>query len=217
MKNIRLQYTSWEEMPSEAQALLAQWMSDDAERGRTFYELYFYWYNISHELGHVLRAHYGTSDSSPWGEETAVNEFAVAYWKGRGEAERLSYLRELVSDAFRRLEDPVPRDENRSSYFDAHHSELGSNPPAYGYYQFSMVFTALDRQLEIGQALHTLITPQAYAAIPPRTAPYSVVNADLPPRIVRDMRDYLAVYGVGLPGMQIVRSFSPMIQFVDWD
>ncbi|MGA9350544.1 MAG: hypothetical protein WBW48_17325 [Anaerolineae bacterium] len=217
MQNIRLQYTSWEEMPTEVQALFVQWMDNRAEQGRAFYELYFYWFNIAHELGHALRAYYGTSDTSHWGEETAVNEFAVAYWKGRGEAERLLHLRELVGDAFGRLEDPVPPDEGRSSYFDTHYSELSSKPSAYGHYQFSMVLTALGKQLDIAQVLHTLIMPQAHEAAPPPAAPYSVINADLPARIVNDMRDYLASYGVGLPEIQVVRSFSPMIQFIDWD
>ena len=40
-----------------------------------------------------------------------------------------------------------------SSYFDRHYSELGSNPSAYGHYQFSMVLSALDDQIDIAQAL----------------------------------------------------------------
>jgi hypothetical protein len=141
----------------------------------------------------------------------------VAYWKGRGETERLFRLRELVIDAFAKLEDPVPRGENRFDYFDNHYRELSTNGQAYAHYQFSMVLSALEKQLDFSLALHTLVTPQAYEVTSLPAVTYSVINADLPPRIVSDMRTYLAPYGVDLPEIQINRSFSPMIQFVDWD
>lgn len=217
MQNIRLQYTTWEEMPKEVQSLFDLWMDNRVGAGQTFYELYFYWFNIAHELAHVLRAHYGSQTDSHWKEETAVNDFAVAYWNGRGETERLFRLRGLVIDAFAKLEDPVPTGENRFDYFDNHYRELSTNALAYAHYQFSMVLSALEKQLDFSQALHSLIKTQVKEVAPQPAVLYSVIDADLPPRIVSDMRIYLAPYGVDLPEMQIVCSFSPMIQFVDWD
>jgi hypothetical protein len=217
MQNIRLQYTTWEEMSEEVQSLFDLWMDNRVGAGQTFYELYFYWFNIAHELAHILRAHYGSQTDSHWKEETSVNDFAVAYWKKRGETKRLYRLRELVNVVFAKLEDPVPTGENRLDYFDNHYRELSTNALAYAHYQFSMVLSALEKQLDFSLALRTLITPQAYEVISLPAATYSVIDADLPPRIVSDMRVYLAPYGVDLPELRINRSFSPMIQFVDWD
>lgn len=72
MKNIRLQYAAWEALPSEFQSLFVQWQGNDPVRGQTFYELYFYWFDIAH----VLREQYGSTESSHGDDETAVNSFA---------------------------------------------------------------------------------------------------------------------------------------------
>lgn len=217
MQNIRLQYTSWKEMPSEIHAFFVRLVDGRAEVGQTFYELYFYWYNVAHELGHILRGQYGKDSNSHWTEETVVNQFAVAYWREQGEAERLALLRRLVSDAYSRLEDPTPRGESRAAYFDANYSELTTNPNAYAFYQFGMVLSALDDRLDFFQALLTFIMPQAREAPPRFATPYTNIHPDLPPRIVNDMRENLALYGIDLPEIHVVRAFSPMVQFVDWD
>ena len=217
MKNARIQYTSWEEMPAEIQAVFVGMMENDAERAQTFFELYFYWFVPAHEVAHVLRGYYSTSDSRHWNEETACNSFAVAYWKTRGETKRLLDLREFVHEAHGSLADPVPHDESRSEYFDTHYRELGSNPSAYGHYQFSMLLTALEEQVSLIEALRTFITPQASETVPPSTNSYPVIRPNLPVQIVRDMYDYLAPYGVDLPEIQVIRSYSPNIEFVNWD
>ncbi len=217
MKNIRIQYTSWEEMPAEVQAFFVQWMGNDAERAQTFFELYFYWFVPAHEVAHALRRYYSTSHSRHWNEESACNSFAVAYWKTREETKRISDLRGFVHEAHGRLADPVPHGESRSEYFDTHYQELASNPPAYGHYQFSMLMTALEEQLGLAEALRIFITPQANEATPPSTSPYPSISPDLPGQIVNDMSAYLAPYGVDFPEIQVIRSYSPNIEFTTWD
>jgi len=217
MKNIRLQYTSWEEMPVEVQAQFIELMDNSVKQGQFFYELYFYWYNIPHELGHILRGYYSSYENSHWQEETAVNSFAVAYWNTRGESNRLQQLRQLVHSAFSRLEDPVPGGEDRSGYFDEHYRELLSNPSAYGHFQFRMVLNALEEKRSFIQALQSLITPQAVERISPYSKPYSEITSDLPFQIVSDMGDFLTAYKVELPEIEIVRSFSQAIQFANWE
>lgn len=217
MKNIRLQYTIWEEMSTEIQGFFMELMDNDLNRAQFFYELYFYWYNIAHEIGHILRGYHSSRSNIRWQEENAVNSFAVAYWKARGELERLGQVRQFVHSAFIKLEDPVPDGEERSSYFDEHYRDLVSNPPAYGHFQFSMVLNALEEQWTFAQALQGLITPQAVEAPYPRSKPYPEITSDLPYQIISDMRRYLVGYGVELPEIEVVRSFSPNLQFVTWE
>jgi len=217
MKNIRLQYSPWEDMSAEIQGLFIEWMDNAPQKGQSFYELYFYWYNIPHELGHILRGYYSSRGDTNWQEENAVNSFAVAYWKARGESNRLQQFRQLVRSAFRKLADPVPIGEDRSSYLDEHYGELASVPSAYGHFQFSMVLNALEEKQNFIQALHSLITTQAIETIPPHSTPYPEITSDLPYQIVSDMRNYLAAYKVELPDIEVVREFSPNLQFVTWD
>jgi len=57
----------------------------------------------------------------------------------------------------------------------------------------------------------------AIEAIPPHSTPYSEISSDLPYQIVSDMRNYLAPYKVELPDIEVIREFSPNLQFVSWD
>lgn len=218
LKDIKLQYARWEDIPAGNKSLFNDWMGADAKIGKSFFELYFYWYNIAHELGHVLRAYHDKSAESPWIEETAVNEFAVAYWRSRGENIRLKKLENLVRTAFTNLSDPLPNGEDRAQYFDAHYMELAQDPSAYGHYQFSMVLMALEKNTSLQVALQTHISPEAKDfAMKNSLGQYGSVDAELPQRIVKDMRKFLALFGVVLPEMQVTCSYSPMIEFVRWD
>ena len=217
MKNIRLQYSPWEDMSAEVQGLFVEWMDNDPQKGQSFYELYFYWYNIPHELGHILRGYYSSRGDTNWQEENAVNSFAVAYWKARGESTRLQKFGQLVRSAFSKLEDPVPSGEDRSSYLDEHYDELVPIPSAYGHFQFSMVLNALEEKQSFIQTLHSLITTQAIEATSPHSMPYPEITSDLPYQIVSDMRNYLAAYKVELPDIEVIREFSTNLQFVTWD
>lgn len=181
MKNIRLQYSVWADLPADFQALFTQWNGGEPAHGQTFYELYFYWFDIPHEMAHVLRERYGATDPHRWRDEVAVNTFAVAYWQARGESERLRKLHMLVNQVLSQLQDPTPPGADQADYFDQNYLELAQNPPAFGFYHFSMVLAALNRPLDWQQALRTLITPEAKDAAPLTRQPYPAITVDLPP------------------------------------
>ncbi len=217
LENVRVQFARWDQLPPDIQAWFAGLVGNQMERARSFYELYFYWYNIAHELGHVLQATYDAAAPSSFGEETSVNQFAVSYWYAGNESERLLQLGQWVREALGTLRDPVPADEERSAYFDAHVAELVKDPAAYGHYQFGMVLAALRQPMDLFHALRTFVTPEATQGQQKTQSAYPSVDADLPHRIVDDTRRVLVTYGVSLPDVQVVCAYSPMIQFVRWD
>lgn len=217
MRNIRLQYAAWADLPADFQSLFIHWLGDDPARGQAFYELYFYWFNIAHEVAHVLREQYGATDRHHWRDEVAVNTFAVAYWGARGESERLRQLSESIGLLLSQLQDPTPSGAIPADYFDQYYSELAQDPPAFGYYHFSMVSAALAQPLSWPEALRTLITPDIVEAAPLAAEPYPAISVDLPPRIVRDLRADVKPYGLHLPEIQITCAFAPELQFVVWD
>jgi hypothetical protein len=116
-------------------------------------------------MAHVLREQHGATDRHRWrDEEVAVNTFAVAYWRARGESERLRQLAERIGLLLSQLEDPTPPSAIPADYFDQHYPELAQNPPAFGYYHFSMVSATLPQPLSWSEALRTLITPNIVEA-----------------------------------------------------
>lgn len=201
-----LRYLAWEDMPADPRATI--WGTDDWVR--EFYTHLGVWNGTVHEMGHILRWHYGTdsSDSDPWAEETAVNDLAVAYWRARGETVRLAYFEALVRRALSTFTTiPVPADADPVAWFQQHYHDPMPFL-TYGYYQEQMVVAALEKQLDLVTALRNYITPSATVAEPTRPDPYPSLDADLPFRIVDDMRSFLAAYGVEVPVVCVTRETS---------
>ncbi len=192
-------------------------MGNQVLAARNFFELYFYWFTIAHECGHILRKSYGTLSESRWVEEETANEFAVAYWRAFGETARLGQLARMVSTARSLLPNPILPDQNPSAYFDTHYEELAGNLPAQTYLQFSWMLQALDRPLDLAQVLRSDITQDGLAVDPPPPLAYPEVQAGLPLRIIPDMRAMLGRYGVRLPEVGVICAYSPEIQFVSFE
>lgn len=216
LKEIVLQYSLWEELPADYQAFFIQLMGNQAHRGRSFYEMYFYWFNIAHQCAHILRKTYGMSAESAWVEERAAAEFAVAYWLVFGEEARLGQLGECLYDALRILPNPILPDEDPAEYFDAHYGETVQHPSEFAYIHFRWAVDALERRPDFLATLRSLVTPEARTA--PAIAPrfYPDIDPDLPMLIIPDMRALLAEFEVELAPVELVRGFSRALQFVSF-
>lgn len=217
LKNFRLQYARWEDLPEDVQGTFTAMMGGDSEQGADFYRLYFYWFNVAHEVGHILRNLYYTSTVSMWNEENAVNQFAVSFWRAKGETERLFTLDQLLRKALVNLPDPVPVHEDRAAYLNNHMQFVSSNPSAYGHYQFNMVRSALAHPIEFSHALRTLISFDASDGTTIPLQPDFPLDDELPHRTVHDLRRTMAAFGLYLPDIQIICLYTPALQFADWD
>ncbi|MBI4786672.1 MAG: hypothetical protein HY782_06480 [Chloroflexi bacterium] len=209
-----LQYTSWEELPVDYQAFFIELMDNQPQRGRVLFALYYYWFNIAHECGHILRKAYGTRAESRWVEEQAATEFAVAYWRAFGEEGRLAQLADCVEDGKRLLPNPILPDEEPAAYYDTHYTELTQTPHEHSYLQFAWVLDGLAKKQDLTAALRHLVTEQAHAGPPMTPRFYLDIDVHLPLTIIPDLRQVLAGHDVILPPVEIVQSFSPAIQFV---
>ena len=216
LTNVRLQYARWEDLPDGDQGVFTSMMGGDPQRGREFYQLYFYWYNIAHEVGHVLRTMYGRWTGNNWEEENAVNQLAVAYWRAKGETERLMTLETTLRRALSNLPDPVPPHEDRATYLNQHLQEVSNNPAAYAHYQFNMVLAALTHPLEFSTALRQWISPDANDGTTIPLSPDYPLDEELPHRTVYDLRKTMTAYSLYLPDIQIACLYSPALQFVIW-
>ncbi len=212
-----LQYSRWEDLPEATQAFFVQIMDNQAFLGRDFFELYFYWFNIAHQCGHILRKYYGTLSESRWVDEEATNQFAVAYWRTFGELARLEQLAQLARGARRLLPNPILPDQDPPTFFDTHYDQFASNLPAQTYLQLTWVLDAVDRPVDLPQVLTAQITQDALAVAPPPPLAYPEVQAGLPLRIIPDVRTLLARYRVRLPEVAVVCAYSPEIQYVSFE
>ncbi len=220
IKNIRLQFTRWDDLPAEVQSQFASFMGDDPNAGQALYEHYFYWFNIPHQIGHVLRRLYQNQSENMWGklweEDMAANQLAVSYWRAKGHTSRLFHLENQISEALRHIPDPVPASEDRTVYINRNREKM-DDPVVMVHYQFNMVRSAVTRPLEFPHALRKLVSSRTSDGI---TIPLSrdfPLDEDLPYRTVNDMQKTLQAYGLELPDIQVICMYSPAIQFIAWD
>ena len=111
------------------------------------FNLYFHWYNLIHELGHIARraARLGYVDTTPVMEEKLANDFAVAYWRQYGRPDRLVALRQLVTHALGQIGASCPQADLLNYYRDtARFQKASQNPKEYGCIQFCLVLKALE-------------------------------------------------------------------------
>lgn len=217
MSEYDLYYTSWEEIPRDFQALFIGMLSGKSVRARDFFQLYFYWFNVAHEVAHILKHQYGTSkylSGEFWQEEQDCTDFAVAYWRHNHQEGRLQTLRQLLNEALSHLPDPIPTDAIPRNYFNENYAEFGKKPAKYGYFQLSFVKNGLEKELDLISVIKNHIYPNAKSVVNPLQFDYEEIDASLPPRIVEDIRQVLVPFGVTLPRIIVIKEFFPMLEFI---
>ncbi len=128
-----------------------RYCADNAEYN---YELYFHWYNLIHELGHIIIMFNSVSHPHPAEEEQLVNNFAVAYWQHYGEQEKINELKSIVHNTINKFIVPTHENINYMHYAKEKwgHEEL-NNFNNYGWFQFSSVKNAISSNQSLEDAL----------------------------------------------------------------
>lgn len=171
------------------------------DRTAETYRLYFYWYNVLHELGHAILHFNAHPPYTDFEEEPLANAFAVAFWSLYGEKEKMDALRDLVNAALSRCISPAPCGMDYREY-----ARRCWGTPAfftfnnYAWFQFHSVAETLRRPKPLGEVLSCLsdrpITEQLGQPLT-----YDLGEKDLPLRIVREVTPILQEWGISLPDL----------------
>lgn len=208
-----IQYAQWEDLPAEVQSVIAGFTGQGLAAGKSLYELYFYGYNIPHEVGHILRQLTGTQTDRRYDEEMSANLFAVAFWRGRGAAGLILKMEATLHVCLDHMSDPLPPGEDRAEYFNRHQQEL-IDPRSYGHYQFNMVLSALTQTMSFEQALLELFHHTAPASARQPVLGDPAIGPDLPEKTVAELRWVMDAFGLALPEIGVQRIYTPAIQRV---
>jgi len=174
------------------------------------FHLYFHWYNVIHELGHLLLRLYASNRyAEPEQEELAVNRFAVAYWSHYGEPDKFAALLQLVKATLPRFRSPAPEGVDYVTY--ARQNWGGKDFFTfnnYGWFQFCCVTDALSTPQPLGDVLTTMgieaIQPQSKV-----TLCYSLEDENLPFKVLDDATDILRQWGLALPDIPHILDDDP--------
>ena len=182
----------------EENELVTRVFGDD--RAAAWFELYFYWYNLIHELGHGVMWFYCNPRPHPVEEEVLVNQFAVAYWRHYGETEKLAALKDLLAYALQQYVRPT--DKNAIDYAkEAWDQKMIFNFNNYGWFQMSCVADIMQNPIGLHAVLEQMGVPNV-ASQPEKLLRYDL-NDETPTCIVRDAAAILREWGAELPDVHV--------------
>jgi len=169
------------------------------ENAKEWFEIYFHWYNVIHELGHGIMIFNCKTRPHPVAEEQLVNDFAVAFWQHYGEEEKILKLKSILTYALSHLRCPVKSDISHVEYaLDNWGTEELNNFNNYGWFQFSCVSISLCERKTIEQVLN-LMGVKNITAKPRKTLIYPVINEETVIEIISNAADILREWGARLP------------------
>ena len=169
------------------------------ERFRT----YFQWYNVIHEMGHGIIHNNNGIDIDVAEEEQLVNDFAVAYWRYYGGDERIALIKDIVDyavvnvgDNYKNGVDYMELGKANSSHdsFDA----AFFNFESYGWFQFSSVQKAIEKNLTLDEALKNMGIKN-YNLNNQRVLKYDKLNEKVSRQVIDDAYHNFLEWGLNFP------------------
>ena len=130
------------------------------------FRVYFQWYNVVHELAHGLITYNSNisyvdrlvkSKQEGYLEEQLVNDFAVAYWKKYGDSDKVQMVKDTVDYILSNMKDPT---DGKKTYLEYGKEIMSSSKEPtfeeYGWFQFSCVKAAFEKNLTLEEAYKNL-------------------------------------------------------------
>lgn len=170
-----------------------------------WYEIYFHWYNVIHELGHALIAWNMEQRPTPVEEEQLVNDFAMAYWRYYGEEEKLSLLEKIVSDTLPRFTRPAAEGVGHLDYANENWGKEGFYTfNNYGWFQFNCVAAALKKQTSLMIVLQRM--GGVHLEAQPKETLHYIPDERLAATVIEDAAPLMVKWGMKVPVVRLAYS-----------
>lgn len=181
-----------------------------AENIQYFFDLYFHWYNLVHEMGHCI-VEKQSAEFSKVDEEMYVNSLAVAYYRYMGEDEKLGQLKERLTNILNQVPAPMPEGEGFVDFYTRiWNTEAINNVMIYGYFQLRSVLEALKNEKDLDAVLKEIgVEIKASENLEKCTAE---IKSDNAVHFLETARKNLISLGVDVPEIRLELVDNPMIQ-----
>lgn len=178
------------------------------------FDLFFHWYNVVHEFGHVLVSMKGHPFTQA-DEEQIVNNFAVAYWRQFDMQGNLIKLEKIVYDILKRLPCPIPNDENYLDYFRDNWDKLEMTVPIYGFFQFSCVTNSLNLNKDLISILNDIGFCNL-KVLEPNYTEYAITS-ETARDVLNDCINNISALGIDLPSIELLLVDDTDTQCCRWE
>ena len=158
------------------------------------FDLYFHWYNIIHEIGHVL-VDINNVDMDGVNEELFANSFAVAYWKEVDKKNNLNRVKEMIHHIIKDIPSPLTKESNFKEFFKKiWGTEIMNSVMMYGYFQLCCVLEAFNLDKNLSDVLQEVGYKEISLS---DMKPYSYdVNSENTEKVLENCLDNLKACGV---------------------
>ncbi|GKX67640.1 hypothetical protein [Inconstantimicrobium mannanitabidum] len=123
------------------------------ERIQEKFDLYFHWFNIVHEIGHII-LDIQKIDMNKVDEELFVNSFAVSYWRSVDTCNNLTKVKCMIEDILKCMPNLIPQEITFKEFFKSiWGTEQMNSVMMYGYFQMSCVSEAFKSNKSLSDLL----------------------------------------------------------------
>jgi len=120
------------------------------------FDLYFHWFNIIHEIGHII-IDIQNIDMDNVDEEFFVNNFAVTYWRSVDNCNNLRKVKCMIDDILKCMPSPIPQGTSFNDFFKSiWGTEQMNSVMMYGYFQISCVAEAFNASRTLSDLLQEI-------------------------------------------------------------
>lgn len=163
------------------------------------FKLYFWWYNVLHEVGHGLIYYNGNNNMSGPEKEQLVNDFAYAYWSYYGEQDKLDELEPIINYAVEHIKNDENSNMNYMEYARENwNKESFGTFNNYGYFQFNSVSETFKNKKTLEEVLKEMGITNANLSNT-KQLNYEYIDKDTCNKILYDAIDNVHEWGLEFP------------------
>ncbi len=160
------------------------------------FKLYFWWYNVIHEIGHGVKDHNGNKNISGAEEEQLVNDFAYAYWSYLGQQDKLDEVEQIINYAVEHVQNDENSNVNYMEYAKSNWNKktfLTFNN--YGYFQFNSVKETFKNKKSLAEVLKEMGVNNANLSNT-KMVSYDNIDEQTCDKIINDTIDNIHAWGL---------------------
>lgn len=198
------------ESSDEEKALIKSFFSvNDTKLERTF-DIYFHWFNIVHELCHIVMNNNGFQSEDLIEVETMANQIAAAFWRTFGDPAMYQELQSIVTRALENIDNPIPSGTSFTDFYNDYISMPDDTMSIYAFFQFTLVSDALSSTqtlnnilISYGLKANAEVSSNAMKHMSEKTDPQEIIDTAI--SIFSEM-------GFTLPRVTILYCDNPNVQ-----
>jgi len=182
---------------------------NENELTKTF-SRYFHWFNIIHELCHIIAIKNGVICDDLLATEWMVNRIASAFWRSFGNHDVYKKQLSAVKKAKDNMKNPIPDGISFEDFYSRYSEMPDETMSLYAYFQFTLV----ERALMLNESIYDVLDEYGLNVLHNDIQEtLSQCNQDSDPQqIVNSACEVFRKMGLNIPSVAVIYCNNPNVQ-----